>query len=142
MPVIVRPPSERFWPKVEKTEGCWEWTAATNGATRPYGVFWDGRRQVLAHRFSFEMHRGPIPTGLVVDHLCRNTRCVRPDHLDAVPQAINLLRGDTVNARGAAKTHCPSGHAYDQSNTVVRRGKRECRACNSDRNRAYRRSRR
>ena len=73
----------RFWPKVDKSDECWEWTAATRNG---YGVLGvrngDGRWVALyAHRISWELHFGPIPDRLFVLHHCDNRRCVRPDHL-------------------------------------------------------------
>jgi len=80
---------ERFWPKVDKTEECWNWAAAKfqNG----YGCL--GRQDggtVMAHRISYEMRFGPIPHGLVVDHTCHNRLCVKPSHLRAVTQKQNV----------------------------------------------------
>lgn len=74
---------ERFWARVQKSDGCWEWTASRRGG-RPgaeYGAFSVGRRSVSAHRFSWELHRGLVPEGLMVLHECDNPKCVRPDHL-------------------------------------------------------------
>lgn len=68
-----------FWVKVRRTRGCWKWTAACNRAG--YGHFWWAGVCYLAHRFSWEMHNGPIPDGLLVCHRCDNPECVRPDHL-------------------------------------------------------------
>lgn len=72
---------DRFWSKVFRPEhdGCWEWTAGCSGDG--YGAFRSHGRQVGAHRFSFELHHGPIPSGMQVLHRCDNTICVRPDHL-------------------------------------------------------------
>lgn len=75
---------KRFWNKVDKTEGCWNWTAATAGGKKDrYGVIRMNhpRRQMYAHRLSYEMHHGPIPDGLHVMHSCDNTLCVNPEHL-------------------------------------------------------------
>jgi hypothetical protein len=78
-----RPPDECFWAKVVKTATCWRWTGATND--HGYGrltVTENGRKKsVYAHRFSWELHRGPLPPGLDVCHDCDVTCCVRPDHL-------------------------------------------------------------
>ncbi len=69
---------ERFWPKVNKTEGCWEWTRAKREG---YGVLNVAGKALYAHRLSWELHFGPIPTGMWVLRHCDNRGCVRPDHL-------------------------------------------------------------
>jgi hypothetical protein len=119
-------PAERFWAKVNRTDSCWLWTATGYGG---YGWFWDGERPALAHRYSYELHRGPIPEGLVIDHLCRNPPCVNPAHLEAVTQQENLMRGRTIYAENAAKTECPYGHPYSEANTYIDGGSRKCRTC-------------
>jgi hypothetical protein len=121
--------SERFWLRVDKTDSCWNWTAGI-GADG-HGRFYAGpQRHVQAHRYSFELHGGVIPEGLVIDHLCRNPRCVNPGHLEPVTVQTNTLRGIGVSARSAVATHCPMGHAYDAENTYVTpKGHRDCRIC-------------
>ena len=79
---------------------------------------------------SYEHFRGAIPEGLNLDHLCRNRKCVNPDHLEAVTQRVNVMRGVSVTAENMRKSHCPTGHPYDAANTYVRaNGHRGCRAC-------------
>lgn len=83
------------------------------------------------HRVAYKEFVGPIADEVVLDHLCRNRACVNVAHLEPTTDRVNILRGDTIAARNAAKTHCPQGHPYDEVNTYVRRdGKgRECKAC-------------
>jgi hypothetical protein len=74
--------------------GCWLWTGEMN--RNGYGrVRSDGKR-VMAHRRAWELLRGPIPTGLVLDHLCRNRHCCNPAHLEPVTVRENTLRGEAV----------------------------------------------
>lgn len=124
-----RTKADRFWSsKVEFTGRCWFWLGRRD--RYGYGNFRNGSRVVKAHRFSYEFCIGPIPEGLVLDHLCRTPSCVRPDHLEPVTNRVNVLRGNGITAREAARTHCPQGHPYDGANTYIRlNGKRECRAC-------------
>lgn len=128
---------ERFERKINKTPGgCWWWT----GAARPsgYGNFWVEGRCVISHRYAYEERYGNIPDGLTIDHLCRNRRCVNPDHLEAVTQRTNLLRGNTLPAAAAARQCCASGHAYTTENTRLTAGYRKCRECDKLRARARR----
>ena len=114
-------PAERFWVKLREVGECWEWTAAR---VRGYGHFWDGRKQVMAHRWAYEYLVTDIPSGLTLDHLCRNRACVNPWHLEPVPIDVNILRGGAVSAMNARKTSCPRGHSYEQGGS-----QRICRAC-------------
>lgn len=132
------PPTQRFWAKVEVADDptqCWLWRGGLyrNG----YGRFaWSSGHALLAHRYAYELMVAPIPEGLEIDHLCGARNCVNPKHLEAVPHRENLLRGNTITARHAAKTHCPQGHAYDRVNTHwTLAGTRKCRACNRARKR-------
>lgn len=134
----------RFWAKVFKHEnGCWDWLGALSWSKdkrRPscYGRFWDGERLALAHRYSYVLAKGPIADGLQIDHLCKNTRCVNPDHLEAVTSQENNLRSEAVSAKHAVKTECPAGHAYNEENTYTdAKGSRHCRCCRAERRYKY-----
>lgn len=130
------PPKVRFERKyIVAPSGHWIWTAHTlpNG----YGQM----DKKYAHRLSYEFYVGPIPGGMVIDHLCRVRNCVNPDHLQAVTQKINVRRGrvsDAISAsnarRGAERTHCPHGHEFTEENTWIETKKsgnkmRRCKTC-------------
>lgn len=121
---------------VKVVGGCWEWTGYRihNG----YGLTWLSGRKMLAHRAAYTLAVGAIPAGRVLDHLCRNRACIRPDHLEAVTIRTNTMRGDTIPARHAARTHCLRGHQYTPDNTTTRAGYRRCRTCLREHVRAQR----
>lgn len=115
--------SDRFWPKVSKSDGCWQWRGAVSSG---YGMLWVERRMVPAHRVAYELIVGPIPDGMVIDHLCRNHGCVNPDHLEPVTNHENILRGISATARNARKPLCSLGHPFDR---VAKDGRRLCMTC-------------
>ncbi|MFF1880059.1 HNH endonuclease signature motif containing protein [Pseudarthrobacter sp. NPDC058196] len=125
--------AERFWAKVDReasVDGCWLWTAALTPAG--YGACGiDGHQ--LAHRWSYEQSNGAIPNDLVIDHLCMVKNCVNPAHLEAVTQVENTRRAaqaGLLGSAGRAKTHCPRGHEYNDTNTYVSDGQgRRCLTC-------------
>lgn len=118
---------DRFWSKVDADGDCWDW-----GGTRDdqnYGVFkFDGWSQ-YAHRVAYEHLVGAIPDGRVIDHLCRNTICVNPDHLQPVTHQTNTRRGFGLAGLNARKTHCKRGHAFTPENTIDHPRGRGCRQC-------------
>ncbi len=132
----------RFLSKTEKTNTCWLWKAGKT--SRGYGCFYAQGKQGTAHRWAYEHHKGPVPEGLQIDHLCRVRHCVNPDHLEAVTQTENIRRGEG-GRNMLDRTHCPKGHPYNEENTISvkkQRGKaqRKCRVCrNEQQRRRYRR---
>lgn len=118
---------QRFFSYVVITDGCWFWRGGMSGRRgQRYGTFNINSTGVMAHRFLYEQLVGPIPEGLTLDHLCRNTACVNPDHLEPVTNRENGLRGFTVAAVNARKTHCPEGHPYDH---IYKRPTGQARGC-------------
>jgi HNH endonuclease len=106
---------------------CWVWVGYTSYG---YGITRLNGRLERVHRVSLFFAGIEIPKGLEPDHLCRVRACCNIDHLELVTRRINLLRGDTVTARNAAKTHCIRGHEFTSENTVIyERNCRRCRTC-------------
>ena len=125
--------------RIDAETGCWHWTAALN--YKGYGVISTQvngkKRNRYAHQVSYEQFKGPIATGLTIDHTCHNPatcvcgdgclhrRCINPEHLEAVTTQVNSSRGKHAKA-----THCPQGHPYAGDNLILyRSGSRACRAC-------------
>lgn len=132
---------DRFMSKVEfdLNGGCWLWAGSDDGGAG-YGRFRAevalGTRQ--AHRAAYALFCEPIPDGMEIDHKCRVTACVNPDHLEPVTREENMRRapklglalGGLANgARQRAKTHCPKGHDYAENLYVTPQGWRNCKEC-------------
>ncbi len=123
----------RIFRKIEIAD-CWEWTGCLD--TSGYGKLTFRRRQLGVHRVIWLLLVGVIPTGLTIDHLCRNRRCCNPDHLEPVPHRVNVSRGHGISVINAMKTHCKYGHEFTEENTIrvrTRAGNRHCRTCQARR---------
>lgn len=134
--------AEKFCARIQLDEvtGCWNWKGGID--SKGYGAFYNNGKTVLAHRFAYETNKATIPTGLVLDHLCRNTKCVNPEHLEAVTDKINILRGIGPTAINIQKTFCPQGHELKEPNLVknhLKYGYRTCKICKNIANYNYRR---
>lgn len=117
----VTPAEERFDPKVmpEPNSGCWLWTGTADKGM--YGMFWNGKTMVRAHRFSYEMHFGTVPTGLHVLHRCDTPICVNPNHLFLGTQADNNKDRDTKGRNHAklCRRHVLEIRQSDASHRVI-----------------------
>lgn len=114
----------------EPISGCWLWLQHLN--SWGYGTIRVGNKTAYAHRVSYEMKKGKIPEGMTIDHLCRVTSCVNPDHLEVVTNKENLRRGLSPSAINKRKTVCNRGHEINSENTyITAKGHRLCRKCNA-----------
>lgn len=128
--------------RIEITDDCWLWTGSLCDG---YGSIKNkAATSRFAHRALWERVVGAVPEGLQLDHLCRNRRCVNPDHLEPVTLKENINRGEAAEGRrrrAASITACPQGHDYNDANTYVdKKGCRHCRSCDRERRRARRKA--
>lgn len=121
--------------------GCWIWT--DHLCRGDYAQFYINGALQMSHRVSYEIHIGPIPRNMEIDHICRVRCCVNPEHLRPLPHKDNVLCGSGLTAKHALKTHCINGHPFSGDNLQFKpnRNERVCRQCNKDRALAWRRSR-
>ena len=137
----------------EPNSGCWLWTKGSD--LKGYGCLSVAGKKHKAHRLSFVLHRGEVPSGMQVCHRCDVPACINPDHLFAGTGSDNMR--DCVRKgrhalqrkpgafgfalRVAERTHCRHGHLLDERNTRFdKKGARHCRECTRLRSAANRRA--
>jgi hypothetical protein len=138
--------SQRFWAKIDKNgplwngTPCWIWTAAKASIVNKsavegkvyYGIVRVKGSNYGAHRVSYILCKDDFDINLEVDHLCRNTLCVNPSHLEQVPHRTNVIRGQAgqyMKTREMPEC-CPKGHKFTPENTRYKpKGWRVCREC-------------
>lgn len=108
---------------------CWQWTGGVNSSG--YAAISVGGFRFQLHRYSYERAKGPIPDGMVIDHLCRNRSCCNPAHLEPVTVHENWRRGTSPTVRFSRQTHCKRGHELsgDNLHIINSTGSRQCKAC-------------
>ena len=110
---------------------CWEWQ--NNKNNKGYGMFSYKCVKRAAHIIIYQLFVEIIPKGLECDHLCRNTVCVNPAHIELVTHSENMMRSNFLSAINARKTVCDYGHEFTERNTALinNKGKiqRRCRKC-------------
>lgn len=114
--------------RVNKTVSCWNWTGARRG---PYGVVTVKGKTHGIHRLFYEHYSGELIQGMVIDHLCRNTLCVNPEHLEQVTNSENVKRAIPYWSKPHhIKTVCKNGHKLTEDNLYYsKRGVRRCKTC-------------
>lgn len=133
---VHKPLVMRFLEKFTVGDGCWEWTAFRDKAG--YARIQEGGRKgsvLYAHRLSYELFIGPIPEGMVIDHLCRNRGCVNPTHMEIVTNGENVRRGMSPTQILSRKGECIRGHKRTPENTYIvpKTGSAQCRICRRER---------
>lgn len=109
---------------------CWIWQYAKS--TAGYGQIRRNGKAIYLHRLIYEAFNGKIKKGLTIDHLCRQRSCFNPDHLEAVSNRENILRGNGASAINFRKTKCINGHLLVEKNIYHRHQNptfRYCREC-------------
>lgn len=123
---------------LDADSGCWLWDGHRD--RKGYGRLYYRGRSYTAHRAVYLRLVGPIPTGHVLDHICRNTSCVRPDHLEPVTTQVNIARGHTPTserARARLAGSCVNGHVIALVGVHKQGRGFTCAGCGRDRVRRY-----
>lgn len=121
--------------EIDEESGCWNWVRTLN---RGRGQIKHLGKNLVAYRVSYEHFIGDIPSGLALDHLCENIRCINPFHLEPVTTSENTKRYH-ANRRfdpyyqkiRQTRKYCKNGHSWAGENLVVHSGRIVCRLCNN-----------
>lgn len=121
----------KFLNKTKITPSCWIWTGYID--KDGYGMLTD-RSRYLVHRISYQLYNGKIIDNMVIDHLCKNRKCVNPNHLDMITKQENNLRSSSPSSINIRKKKCKHGHILTNENTYIqkftyRKPRRLCRKC-------------
>ena len=124
---------DRFNSYWKKSGDCKLWTNCLD--KDGYGSFYFRKKNRRAHRVAYYIHNGDIPSGMVIDHICKNRNCVNIEHLRMITSAENTLdNSDSVGARNKRKMFCKNGHPFDK-----KYGKqRYCSICSSEKTKQLR----
>lgn len=120
---------DRFWASADRSGGpdaCWPWQRYL---THGYGRFFLNGRREVAPRVAWLLAGHALDPSLTIDHLCRNTRCVNPAHLELVTMRENVLRGTSPAAQLSRRLACKQGHPYTPENIRWRGTTRVCKTC-------------
>lgn len=121
---------DRFWAKVNKTDYCWEWTAAKKPSG--YGNFWLNGKYINAHKYSAIIHGILTEPDLHVLHTCDNKSCVNPKHLYQGTNGQNVQDAIDRNRYNPWRRNmevCDRGHQQTSENVVVAYGRNRCKIC-------------
>lgn len=124
MPILTPAQQERFWANVDRAgdDECWRWLGTVHPSG--YGYFGLNYQNYTSHRVAYGLIRQSVPTTLTLDHLCGNTSCVNPRHLEPVTAVENVARAT------ARRVTCKRGHEFTPENTLMKKARgRRCRAC-------------
>lgn len=138
-PWKINPRIDRLTHYVVDGSGCWIWKGGDNSKGYGFIRLYSDNTGIMAHRYFYLHFVGEIPKGLVLDHLCRNRRCVNPGHLEPVSDMENFLRGESSGAKALRQSKCKCGRAFD---ALWKNGhgsvSRKCKHCTRVCARAYR----
>ena len=120
------PLEDRFWKKVLKTETCWLWRGAVRwpGGYGILGLPGEKGGSISTHRFSYQLHFGAIPLGVLVYHYCDNPPCVRPSHL-FLGSAMDNMVDKVLKGRAAFGTRNGNTNLTEDEVRAIRQRRRE-----------------